>query len=241
MLPCTIEAMQAPGKGGPGMGTSVTNRPSPEPTGRVGGAAGLWEHVTMRERDGADRHPLPGRDDGAIDKDAPALPPPAPARQRCGLPDQGAFEDELRRCIEHSTRLRRRFALLLVDLDRFERIRHDTGPAGGDQVLARVAHRLRSQIRSTDMAARLDLEAFAVLLAECPTHDAAAHWARKIIAAVGRPIEVDGGFVMVTASVGVALFGADGWTADELMRAAAAALAHARRNGGRQVAFDPGR
>lgn len=217
------------------MGAHALNGRGPGSSGRGGE---LWQHESLRERDGAERHRLLSGND-STSGELPAAPPPSAGR-RVGLPDQRAFEDELRRCIERAVQRGRRFALLLIDLDRVDRLRHDIGGAGVDQVLARVAQRLRGEIGSTEMVAHRHDDGFAVLLPETPSRDEAAHRGRRMLAAVGRPIEVDGRYLMVSASVGVALFGADGATVDDLAHAAAAALALARRNGGRQVVVSVG-
>jgi diguanylate cyclase (GGDEF)-like protein len=220
------------------MGAHALNGRGPGSSGRGGGPADPWQHETLRERDGADRHPLHSGNDSSSGE-LQVLPPRAAGR-RIGLPDQRTLEDELRRCIDRATQQGRPFALLLIDLDRIERLRQDIGRTGVDQVLARVAHRLRGAIGSTEMAAHRDDDGFAVLLVETTSRDDATHRARRILAAVGRPIEVDGRYLMVSASVGAALFGADGGTAEDLTRAATAALALARRNGGRQVVISAG-
>lgn len=209
-------------------------RPSPDDVP----APGLWDHLTHREREAAGTttparpsdirpgfvqriRPGPTLDDA---RDAPAL--------QTGLPDRGQFERELQLCAQRADVVHRGCALLIIDLDRFARINDRLGRSGGDRVLAEVADRLRNAIRSVDMAAHLQADVFAVLLAGVTSPDAATGMGRKITAALGLPIEVDDDFVMVTASVGMALYGVDGRSLPSLMEAAEAALARAKRGGG---------
>ena len=224
--------MSAPG--GHGQGRSWPGTAAAENT--------LWQQVTLRERQPGARHPLRSDNDSHFGQGEPEAgsAPPAPADGLTGLPGPLALRQELQHRIERATGSMRGFALLYVDIDHYGRVRQSVGNGGGDQVLARVAHRLRGSMRSIDWLARLDVHGFAVLLAETSSVDAAARTARMIAARIGRPIETEGSFVMLTASVGVALFGPDGCTVPELTRAAAAAVACASRGGGRQVVVHAG-
>lgn len=235
MLRRSMRSGGSAGKGGFDVSTSSMNRRSPggSGSGGRGEATDPWDHVSFRERDGAAVQVVRTGNDSHFDKSRPSLPPSVPAV--AGLPGRRGPEQELQRCIERSILSGRRFALLHFELERLEQIRQDFGRTGVEKVLARVAGRLTGQLRNTDRVARFEGDAFAVLLADTSTPVEAVHRARQIVAAVGRPIEVEDRYVMVTASVGVALSGADTCTVDELKKAAAAALASARRSGGAQV------
>lgn len=207
-------------------------------------APGLWDHLTDRERGEAPTRPptrpAGGRPSGALpDRHGPGAPPlrtaPAPLT---GLPDRQQLESELHRCARSAAADPWGCALVLLRLDHFERVLDSVGPAGGDRVLVEVAHRLRDSIRSVDMAAHLGGDVFAVLMAGLSSPDRAASMARSITAALGLPIEVDDDFVMVTASVGVALCGPGLHDPEALMARAEAALWRARCRGDRQIECD---
>ncbi len=102
-------------------------------------------------------------------------------------------------------RLRTPFSLLMIDVDRARRINEDFGHNAGDAVLAEVARRIASGLRSEDVAGRWSGEEFLVTLPHTPL-DGAWRLADRIRAAVcDAPISLGGGDdVMVTVSVGCA-------------------------------------
>lgn len=101
----------------------------------------------------------------------------------------------------------RRFAVMVLDLDRFKCINDTHGHAAGDTVLETVAQRLRENLRPTDLLARIGGEEFLVALPEA-TLGTARIAAERLCRVVGaEPISLpDGsGRVTVTVSVGLAL------------------------------------
>jgi diguanylate cyclase (GGDEF)-like protein len=244
------------GRSGPSPKHAVPSRAHPSPDDLP--PAGLWDHLTSREREAIDGQAAARPSARRPQAEAPASPghqtktlprlPPLPQRPEVpavpapptGLPNRRQFERELQSCAEHARFVADGCALLIIDLDRFGRINHSLGQAAGNQVLVAVAERLRVGIRSVDMAAHLGGDVFAVLLAGVSGPDAATCMARKITATLGLPIEVGDDFVMVTASVGVALYGADGRDPRALMTAADAALARAKRRGGQHIELSHG-
>jgi diguanylate cyclase (GGDEF)-like protein len=132
-----------------------------------------------------------------------------------------------------------RFALLLVDLDRFKPVNDTLGHPIGDAVLRKVAQRLRHAVRSGDLVARIGGDEFAVI-ADRPGEDHAAEKiAGRIVEILSRPYLVDGHVAELSASVGVAL--ADGNTdAEELIQRADAALYHSKRQGKNQFCLFDG-
>jgi diguanylate cyclase (GGDEF)-like protein len=212
---------------------------------------GLWDHLTGRERDATDP---PVRPAPAVNRQRAPMPMPIPTpapRPSFEVPDvpdpltglsgRRQFEREVQDHADRAGALSPGCALLFIALDHFGRINASLGRAGGDQVLAEVADRIRGCIRNVDRAAHLESDTFAVLLAGTTLADEAAGMARKIAAALGRPIEVGDEFVMVTASVGGALSDVDGRDAQMLMAAAEKALARAKRRGPRQVEINGAR
>jgi two-component system cell cycle response regulator len=129
---------------------------------------------------------------------------------------------------------RRGVAVMMLDLDHFKRINDTHGHSVGDEVLRRVARRLRSQLRGGDLLARIGGEEFLVVL---PDSDrcAALECAERLRAAVGEEIFAVGGDVpglRVTLSAGLALSAAgSGEAAQSLIDRADAALYGAKAHG----------
>jgi diguanylate cyclase len=122
--------------------------------------------------------------------------------------------------------------LIGIDLDGFKNVNDMRGHDVGDAVLAEVGARLRRNLLAGDVAARLGGDEFAVLMAATP--DEAMLAAKRLLAVLDQPYEVNGGSVFLSASVGVAghpTAGEDG----HLMRDADLALRYAKQRGKNRV------
>ena len=138
-------------------------------------------------------------------------------------------------------------ALLLLDLDRFKVINDVHGHPAGDQLLRLVAARLRESAPAGEMIARLGGDEFALVASlNSPGRpslhsEAAAQIARRIVTALERPFELDGGtIVRISVSIGITLAQLEDVTADALVRRADVALYRAKAEGrGRLCFFEP--
>jgi diguanylate cyclase len=127
-------------------------------------------------------------------------------------------------------------ALLYIDLDHFKRVNDTSGHAAGDSLLRIAAQRLKMCAGEGCSIARLGGDEFAVLL---PVDaDAARQIAERIIVTLRTSIEIDGREHHISASIGMAVFPADGTTLEQLLRAADISMYHAKDAGrGRAVFF----
>ena len=140
------------------------------------------------------------------------------------LPNRVRLEQAIARAIAKARRSRDGFALHFVDLDRFKPINDAYGHAEGDRVLQEIGRRLLSTIRAGDLAARVGGDEFVVLQTNAASDEATADLSRRIEHAVSLPIRTDDRELIVGCSVGIATFPKDGKNADELLRAADAAM-----------------
>ncbi|GAB3349068.1 putative bifunctional diguanylate cyclase/phosphodiesterase [Modestobacter lapidis] len=122
-------------------------------------------------------------------------------------------------------------ALMLIDLDRFKEINDTLGHAYGDAVLRAVATRLQDTVRATDTVARLGGDEFAILLPAVAGAEAALELAARAQAAMEGSIEVDGVFLDVDASIGIALADGHGSDVDGLLQNADIAMYVAKERG----------
>ncbi|MBC7520907.1 MAG: GGDEF domain-containing protein [Sandarakinorhabdus sp.] len=157
------------------------------------------------------------------------------------LANRRRFTEDMRRLMDYSRRHGTRFALVLIDLDRFKNINDQLGHDVGDAMLVEAARRLRDLTSGSDCVARLGGDEFAVLIADAADSNRVASFCQKIIENVSAGVNVNGETVGATSSVGVAIYPADGRGADELYKAADLALYDAK-NAGRNTwrAFDGG-
>jgi diguanylate cyclase (GGDEF)-like protein len=152
------------------------------------------------------------------------------------LPNRASLMNALERYLRFARAREQRLALVLVNLDRFQRINETLGHARGDAVLKATAQRLLDATSGGDFLARSGSDEFA-LVAVCQDRDDdgwPARVADALARAIGSPHAFDGTEVLMTASVGVAVV-ADDETADELLAHANVALQAAKLDGRNQT------
>ncbi len=155
-----------------------------------------------------------------------------------GIANRSVFLERMTAACSKAGQADTRFALLMVDLDRFKEINDDYGHAVGDQILQFVAERLERENAARKTVARLGGDEFALMLPHADAERAGA-LAASLIAALSEPMHVGEAVLSVGASIGVALFPKDGGTTTELMRNADLALYRSKREGrGRHLLFD---
>jgi diguanylate cyclase (GGDEF)-like protein/PAS domain S-box-containing protein len=160
-----------------------------------------------------------------------------------GLPNRAHFHQALEEAVTDAQQVGAKLAVLFLDLDRFKRINDTLGHASGDRLLEIFAQRLAGCLRSGDTIARLALptgsstvarlggDEFTVLLRYVESRDDAAHIARRILNALGKPFQLAGQEVVVEASMGIALCPDDAADADALLMRADTAMYHAKAQG----------
>jgi diguanylate cyclase (GGDEF)-like protein len=135
------------------------------------------------------------------------------------LPNRVLFVDRLTAAAKHFKRYPdKAFAVLFLDLDGFKDVNDSLGHGAGDLLLARVAERLRGQLRATDTAARIGGDEFAVLLTDLDDLDMVPTIVERIHSALAVPHDIEGHRVVVTASIGIATSGGGHLAPEELLR-----------------------
>jgi diguanylate cyclase (GGDEF)-like protein/PAS domain S-box-containing protein len=160
--------------------------------------------------------------------------------QLTGLPNRRLLMDRLDQAIARARRARGRCALLLVDLDRFKLINDSLGHPAGDQVLTQIAGRLRTGRRDEDTAARVGGDEFALLLPEITSGEDAKLVSDRLLAAMSEPLLLEGRELIVTASIGVAVWPDDAPDSARLFSVADAAMYRAKAHGRARAEAGPG-
>ena len=148
-----------------------------------------------------------------------------------GLPNREMFNGLLRHSIEAAHRHQRKFAVLFIDLDRFKVINDSLGHDAGDRLLVEVSHRLRGALRASDVVARLGGDEFVVILEETAERHDIERIAGELLSALGRPLQLSGHECHTTASIGIAMYPADGDDAQALTKNADMAMYLAKEDG----------
>ena len=151
-----------------------------------------------------------------------------------GLANRRHLTSELGRELVRSARQEHHAAILMLDVDHFKQFNDTHGHQAGDAVLKRLAETMRAAVRELDTVARYGGEEFLVILPETPAAEA-ARVAERIRAGAekDRFAPVEGAEeVVVTVSIGYAVFPDDATTPDALITAADKAL-YASKTAGR--------
>jgi diguanylate cyclase (GGDEF)-like protein/PAS domain S-box-containing protein len=149
-----------------------------------------------------------------------------------GLPNRAALRQLVSQAIELAKRYERCFAVLVLDIDRFQRMNDSLGRDVGDALLRELGQRVKKQLRASDVVARLDGDEFAVLAHELPAPAQAEPIARKLLDALSAPLLLPGhGEFRITACVGIASYPMDAPDEPTLMKHASLALRAAKRAG----------
>ncbi|HSO29065.1 MAG TPA: GGDEF domain-containing protein, partial [Candidatus Sulfomarinibacteraceae bacterium] len=123
-------------------------------------------------------------------------------------------------------------AALFLDIDDFKDVNDDMGHVAGDALLSAIAHRLSAAVRPGDLACRLGGDEFAVLLPGTNRIDDAEAVAKRLLAAIAEPLEIEGVTVRASASVGVAICRAgEAMSVDDLLGRSDIAMYHAKARG----------
>ena len=133
-------------------------------------------------------------------------------------------------------------AVLVLGLDRYQRICDMYGPRSGDQLVTEVAGRLQhiltagvtiAQSSGTDtpVLARLSEDQFAVFLTNLAVPEDSAKVAQGFLKTLGTPFQIGGASLTLSANIGIAIPGTDGTASDLLLRNATTALQAAKGKG----------
>ncbi|EXJ12617.1 diguanylate cyclase domain-containing protein [Imhoffiella purpurea] len=147
------------------------------------------------------------------------------------LPNRHLFYDRLRLAIAKAKRGRCQVALFFLDLDRFKEINDALGHDVGDELLSGVAARLSAIVRDTDTLARMGGDEFTLIvegiLDDRPLHSIA----RKMIDAFGPPFAIAGRQLVVSVSIGIAIYPHDAERLETLIKHADTAMYAAKALG----------
>jgi diguanylate cyclase (GGDEF)-like protein/PAS domain S-box-containing protein len=157
-----------------------------------------------------------------------------------GLANRTLLQERLKHAIEFAERNRMVGALAFLDLDNFKHINDNLGHEVGDIVLRETAARLRANMREEDTVARVGGDEFVLVISDQGSPEQVADLVERIRRSVSAPVAAGGTEVVPGTSIGVALFPRDGGTVDKIMRAADAAMYHAKSMGKNNCQFYSG-
>lgn len=132
-----------------------------------------------------------------------------------GLANYREFMDTLERELRRAERSHHSFTILLLDLDDLKRINDRRGHLAGNRALKKLAGVMQEHCRATDLVARYGGDEFAVVLIESDQR-----MAENVAQRIETSLRNNDGDLQVSVSIGIAVYPADGRTAQDLLEAA---------------------
>jgi diguanylate cyclase (GGDEF)-like protein len=145
------------------------------------------------------------------------------------IPNRRTFFEHAQSCLRRSTRFKKPFAMLVIDLNDFKQINDRLGHKAGDAVLRHFAQRMSAGFRETDFIGRLGGDEFGVLLEPLENVDDVDEVMARFRAGGPNQVDVDGSSVPYDFAVGIAIYPDNAGSILDLYEAADAAMYHVKK------------
>ena len=153
-----------------------------------------------------------------------------------GLPNRVLFTDRINHALSMAQRSQGQLAVLFLDLDHFKNVNDTLGHRIGDALLIEVAKRLKSAMREGDTASRLGGDEFILVLPGTDVNGA-VHVAEKLLETVAQLCRIEQQELVITPSIGIAMYPDDGEDFDTLSKCADVAMYRAKHDGRNNYRF----
>ncbi len=154
-----------------------------------------------------------------------------------GLPNRSLLVERMARGLEAAGRLGYACGLLFIDVDHFKRVNDLLGHAGGDALLRKIGERLQEIARHSDTAARFGGDEFVIFLDRIDERSEVLKCAQRVLEAFEPPVQLGDRHLMLSATIGVALYPADAQDAEQLLKHADTAMYEAKASGRKRIGF----
>ena len=148
-----------------------------------------------------------------------------------GLSNRMLFMDRLEQSLVRAQRHGTLVGVMFIDLDRFKRVNDTLGHAGGDQLIHKVAKRLREMARAEDIVARLGGDEFVVVISDVAEIKPILQVVEKMLAVMAAPYHVAGREIFCSCSIGISVYPHDSTLSADLLKHADTAMYHAKQSG----------
>lgn len=153
-----------------------------------------------------------------------------------GLPNRTLLTDRINQAISIAQRSGESLTLMFLDLDHFKNVNDSLGHHVGDELLLEVAKRLKALVREADTVSRLGGDEFIMVLTGADAKGA-ARVAKRLLEVIAQPYLIGQHELIITASIGIALYPDDGKDFDTLFKCADAAMYRSKRSGHNNYCF----
>lgn len=154
-----------------------------------------------------------------------------------GLPNSSLLEDRFFQAKALSDRNRRLCALFKLDIDKFKHVNDTLGHYRGDILLKSISDRLVRNLRKSDTVARLGEDEFVILLTDIMESMLVKETADKILGLFAEPFTLDDQEIIISSSIGIAVYPHQGSDLETLLKHADEAMNHVKGAGRNGAAF----
>jgi diguanylate cyclase (GGDEF)-like protein len=148
-----------------------------------------------------------------------------------GLPNRKLFSDRLGIALIQAQRNQKKVGIAMLDLDNFKDVNDTLGHDAGDIVLKAAAMRLSAELRKVDTVARFGGDEFVLILPDLKVIEDAIPVAQKIVDSFRKSFLIDTNQLIVTMSIGIAVYPNDGTDEAMLLKNADIAMYQAKQAG----------
>jgi diguanylate cyclase (GGDEF)-like protein/PAS domain S-box-containing protein len=152
------------------------------------------------------------------------------------LPNKVQLRIRLEHDLSMMEKKHEQLAVLFIDFDHFKNINDTLGHAFGDELLVQVSKRLQGVLRPIDTLSRQGGDEFVIVLPSVRVDDV-VHTAKRVLQTIEQPICLQEHELVITASIGIALYPSDGADVDTLFKSADAAMYLAKKDGRNNYRF----
>jgi diguanylate cyclase (GGDEF)-like protein/PAS domain S-box-containing protein len=153
------------------------------------------------------------------------------------LPNRGLVDARIDLSIAQARHSGRKVAVIFIDLDRFKVINDSLGHTFGDLLLKAVASRILRVLPDSDLACRVGGDEFMLVLGELANAEQAGRFADTLTRHLARPYHIENHELLITASVGIAMYPGNCEDSANLTRQADIAMASAKQLGRNRYQF----
>ena len=153
------------------------------------------------------------------------------------LPNRSHLNQLLQKSSQQARAQQSRIAVLSLDLDQFKAVNDSLSHHAGDLLLSEMAQRLRNALRPSEVVGRIGGDDFVVLLTDNPSLLDAEARATQLLQVVEAPYQIEGTQLVISMSIGIAMFPKDASSPEELLSNAEAAMHMAKSRGRSFVQF----
>jgi diguanylate cyclase (GGDEF)-like protein len=140
-----------------------------------------------------------------------------------------------------SNRNNKKIALLMVDLDHFKDINDNFGHDAGDELLKQISARMMNMLRKTDIICRMGGDEFVLLISDVSENEMIDEVVQRVLLAIGKQFILRGTELKISASLGVAIYPADGEALEILIKHADIAMYETKKMGrNNYLCYHPG-